>query len=85
MEVLSSGTVPKCAAEVIFRLQAPDTESDADLISANVRALQGEPGVAETLGGGSLVAKLSEAQHPEVAFQHQPLLSTPFFHDRISR
>ena len=66
VEVLSSGTVPKCAAQVLFRLQAPETESDADLISATIRALKGEPAVAETVGGGSILAKLSEAAHPEV-------------------
>lgn len=58
--------MPKCAAEVVFRLQAPNAESDADLISAAVRALQGEAAVAETLGSGSLLAKLSETNHPEV-------------------
>ena len=68
-EILSSGTVPKCAAEVIFRIQAPNAESEADLISAAVRALKGEPAVAETVGGGSLVAKLSETLHPEVGFR----------------
>ena len=80
-EILSSGTVPKCAAEIIFTLQAPNAESEADLISAAVRALQGEPAVAEPVGGGSLVAKLSEAVHPEVISRPVVAFAIPCEHN----
>ena len=64
-EVLSSGTVPRCAAEVSFQLRAPEM-AEADALAATIRAVQGEPGLTELAGSGVIIARLSEAASPEV-------------------